>query len=329
MSTVYINSVLIWIEHIAVYLDFIDLSLKYDKIWEKGADIIMNTETALFHGDLVNTSRIIYTPSDFAKLSLLHLQEIGTLQATKPHISKRSNLASYLFFVVHSGSGVLIYDGISYVLSPGDCVFIDCRKPYSHETSEDLWNLSWVHFNGPTAANIYQKYIDRGGLPVFHPEVITRYSDVVHNLYEIAASLSYIRDMDINTNLSMLLSFLMEDCWNPEKARTGTKKTDLLEIKRYLEENYAKKVTLNELSERYFINKYYLTRVFKEQFGVNIGDYLLGIRITQAKNLLRFTNKSAEQIGQECGIGDVYYFSRVFKKVEGISVREYRKQWGA
>lgn len=329
MSTVYINSVLIWIEHIAVYLDFIDLSWKYGRIKEKGADITMNTETALFHGDLVNTSRIIYTPSDFAKLSLLHLQEIGTLQATKPHISKRSNLASYLFFVVQSGSGVLIYDGISYALSPGDCVFIDCRKPYSHETSENLWNLSWVHFNGPTAANIYQKYIDRGGLPVFHPEAITRYSDVVHNLYEIAASLSYIRDMDINTNLSMLLSFLMEDCWNPEKARTGTKKTDLLEIKRYLEENYAKKVTLNELSERYFINKYYLTRVFKEQFGVSIGDYLLGIRITQAKNLLRFTNKSAEQIGQECGIGDVYYFSRVFKKVEGISVREYRKQWGA
>lgn len=304
------------------------MSLKNDKIKEKGADVNMNTKTALFHGDLVNTSRIIYTPSDFAKLSLLHLQEIGTLQAKKPHISKRSNLSSYLFFVVHSGSGVLIYDGISYALSPGDCVFIDCRKPYSHETSEDLWNLSWVHFNGPTAANIYQKYIDRGGLPVFHPEAITRYSDVVQNLYKIAASLSYIRDMDINTNLSMLLSFLMEDSWNPEKARTGTRKADLLEIKRYLDENYAKKVTLDELSERYFINKYYLTRVFKEQFGVSIGDYLLGVRITQAKNLLRFTNKSAEQIGQECGIGDVYYFSRVFKKVEGISVREYRKQWG-
>ena len=44
-------------------------------------------ENALFHGDLVNTSRIIYTASDFAKTSLLHIQEIGTLQATKPHTS--------------------------------------------------------------------------------------------------------------------------------------------------------------------------------------------------------------------------------------------------
>lgn len=287
----------------------------------------MGTETALFHGDLVNTSRIIYTASDFAKLSLLHLQEIGSLQATKPHISKRSDLASYLFLMVRSGSGVLKYDGITYSLSPGDCVFVDCRKPYSHETSQDLWNLSWVHFNGPTAANIYQKYIDRGGLPVFHPVTLVRYSDAYNNLYKIAIGSSYTRDMEINTYLSMLLSFLMADSWNPEKSRTGTRKTDLLEIKRYLDENYAKKVTLDALSERYFINKFYLTRVFKEQFGVSIGDYLLGVRITQAKNLLRFTNKSAEQIGQECGIGDVYYFSRVFKKVEGISVRAYRKGW--
>ena len=43
--------------------------------------------------------------------------------------------------------------------------------------------------------------------------------------------------------------------------------------------------------------------------------------------MLRFTGKTAEQIGLECGIGDVYYFSRVFKKVEGIPLREYRKLW--
>lgn len=288
----------------------------------------MDKESALFHGDLVNTSRIIYTPSDFAKLSLLHIQEIGSLQATRPHVSKRSNLASYLFFIVLSGAGILNYDGSSYSLSAGDCVFIDCRKPYSHETSNNLWSLSWVHFDGPTAANIYQKYMERGGLPAFHPDSFEAYEDTFKLLYDAAISSSYIRDMEINTYLAKLLSLLMADSWHPDQARAGTKKTELLQIKQYLDENYAKKITLDNLSERYFINKYYLTRVFKEQFGVSIGDYLLGVRITKAKNMLRFTDKSAEEIGRECGIGDVYYFSRVFKKVEGIRVREYRKQWG-
>ena len=281
----------------------------------------------LFHGDLVNTSRIIYTPSDFAKLSLLHIQEIGSLKATKPHVSRRDNLTSYLFFIVKSGSGKLVYNGRDYVLESGDCVFIDCMRGYSHETSDDLWSLSWIHFNGPTTADIYQKYIERGGLPAFKPEKLDSYIELFQHLYDVATSDSYIRDMQINAELSNLLTLLMEDSWHPDKAQAGTKKTSILEIKKYIDENYEKKITLNNLSSKYYINKYYMTRVFKKQFDVSIMDYLLGIRITEAKNLLRFSDQTAEEIGVKVGIGDVFYFSRVFKKVEGISIREYRKQW--
>lgn len=283
--------------------------------------------TPLFHGDLVNTSRIIYTPSDFAKISLLHIQEIGSLQATKPHVSRRDNLSSYLFFIVKSGSGKLVYNDNEYALSSGDCVFIDCTKGYSHETSDNLWSLSWIHFNGPTAANIYQKYIERGGLPAFKPEKFDAYLNLFNRLYDVASSDSYVRDMQINAELCSLLSLLMEDSWHPEEAQTGTKKTSVLEIRKYIDENYEKRITLDDLASRYFINKYYMARAFKEQFDISIMEYLLSVRITEAKNLLRFSDLTAEEIGAKVGIGDVYYFSRVFKKVEGIGIREYRKQW--
>lgn len=289
----------------------------------------MRENNMLFLGDSVNTSRIIYTPSDFAKLSLLHIQEIGYLQATSPHVSKRGNLASYLFFLVQSGSGSLNYDGASYPLTQGDCVFIDCRKPYSHETSRQLWKLSWIHFDGPTAGNIYQKYKERGGQPTFRPASSEDYLRVFRRLYEEAGGASYVRDMEINTGLSELLCLLMTDSWHPEQIKTGTKKIEMLQIQQYLQEHYAEKITLEDLSQRFYINKFYLTRVFKEQFGITIGDYLLNLRITKAKHLLRFTKKTAEEIGRECGIGDMYYFSRIFKKVEMISIREFRKQWGA
>lgn len=282
---------------------------------------------ALFHGDLVNTSRMIYTPSDFAKLSLFHIQEIGSLQATKPHTSKRENLSSYLFFIVNSGSGTLLYNNETYDLKMGDCVFIDCRHLYSHTTSDDLWSLSWIHFDGPSVANIYQKYMERGGLPAFTPSSLTSYKKLFRRLYDIALSSSYTRDMEINAKLADLFSLLMSDSWNPKNAQSGTKRTSMIEIKKYLDENYRKKITLDELAQRYHINKYYLTRVFKEQFEISIMDYLLTIRITEAKNMLRFTDKTAEEIGLLCGIGDVYYFSRVFKKVEGVTIREYRRQW--
>ena len=133
--------------------------------------------------------------------------------------------------------------------------------------------------------------------------------------------------MDINSGIAKILALLMSDSWHPDKAQQGSKKQDMLAIKRYLDENFTKKITLDHLAQHYHINKFYLTRIFKEQFGTSIMDYLIYIRITEAKNQLRFTSKTAEEIGYACGIGDIYYFSRVFKKIEGISIREFRKQW--
>lgn len=276
-----------------------------------------------------NNSRIIYTPSNFAKSSLLHVQEIGSLTATEQHTSKRENLDSYLFFVVHSGRGVLSYNNETFELSKGDCVFIDCKNPYYHMTSEDLWSLSWVHFNGPTAGEIYDKYIERGGLPAFHPVSFSAYVSVVSDLYKIAESDSYVRDMELNEGLSRLLVMLMTDSWNLEASKGSSKRSDLIDMRKYLDENHSKKITLDDLAERYYINKYYLTRIFKEQFGMSITNYLLSVRITHAKSLLRFTDKTAEEIGTECGIGPGYYFSRVFTSVEGMSPTEYRKTWAS
>lgn len=65
------------------------------------------------------------------------------------YTSTRTDLVSFLCFVVLSGKGSLKYEGVDYELGAGDCVFIDCRKAYSHSTSDDLWSLQWCHFYAP------------------------------------------------------------------------------------------------------------------------------------------------------------------------------------
>lgn len=72
---------------------------------------MMKDNIPLFHGDIIEGSRILYTASPFAKGSLIYLQEIGYLKAKKPHISSRTYLPSYLYFIVLSGSGTLDYQG--------------------------------------------------------------------------------------------------------------------------------------------------------------------------------------------------------------------------
>ena len=208
---------------------------------------------------IVFSDRVLYTPTFFTKTALLYLQEIGSLQAKKPHTSSRTRLSSYLFFCVDSGSGELEYQGKRYKLGEGDCVFIDCQLPYSHSTDTDLWSLSWH--------------------PAEHPE-------------------------------------------------RALKKQNLLPVRNYLEMHYTEKIVLDELADRFFISKFHLSRVFKEQFGVSIHTYVRNLRITKAKQMLRFTDKKLEDIGYRCGLGAPHYFSRIFKQVEGITPSEFREKWG-
>lgn len=313
--------------------------------------------TSYFSNYQVTTNRIIYTPSVFARTNLLHLQECGTLTAVAPHVSGRSGLQSYLFFTVRSGSGKLVYDGVEYNLQQGDCVWIDCQKYYSQCTSDHqdengqydaLWSLAWVHFYGPNLAPIYAKYIERGGQPVFRasreaPASPNAYEQLLLSIQRTASSESYIRDMELSEQLNRLLTLLMQETVREQNLpSTGIGETqhefehsphsaylkaNVSSVKEYLDLHFTERISLEDLSARFFINKHYLTRVFKAQYGTTISTFVLQLRVTKAKGLLRFSDWTIERIGNECGFESANYFSRVFKKVEGISPREYRELW--
>lgn len=285
-----------------------------------------------FAGPLVNSKRTIYTPSNFAKSNLTFLQEVGELTSIKRHTSFRENLSSFLFFIVTKGSGSVKYLSEEYNVHPGDCVFLNCMNAYEHTSSSDLWTLKWVHFYGTNMDAIYEKYKERGGKVVFRapdPKIIT---DIIDEIHTIADSSSYLKDMEIHEKLSSLLLNIMKESWNKslndnESSFSSEKRKDLRLIREYIEENYNKDIRLDFLSLKYGISKYYLSHMFKEQYGTSVNNYIINMRITKAKHLLRFSDLSTTEIANRVGYEDVNYFIRSFKKVENITPGEYKKKW--
>ena len=133
--------------------------------------------------------------------------------------------------------------------------------------------------------------------------------------------------MEINALLSQLLVLLMEDSWNPENDAVKGKRVHVVSVREYIDSNYASDITLEGLAAQFFINKTYLSEMFKEQYGIALKDYLVSVRITEAKRLLRFTDKTTEEIATMVGINGAGYFSRMFKRVEGVTPTEYRGMW--
>ena len=162
---------------------------------------------------------------------------------------------------------------------------------------------------------------------MFHPADIKLFTTLLTDIYDLASSSDYIRDMRINEKLATLLTLLMEQSWHPESVTVSRKRLELATVKEYLDGHYTDKISLDDLEEHFFINKFYLSKIFKETYGTTVNNYLISKRITRAKQLLRFTDLTVDEIGAAVGMADANYFSRMFRKVEGISPREYRKQW--
>lgn len=285
-------------------------------------------------GKSVKTERIIFTPSDFAKNSLLFLQETGKLQAILPHQSKRNGLESYLFFWVSEGSGELQYNGKKYKLKKNDCVFIDCTQPYSHSTEEENpWSLRWVHFNGSAMQGIYQEYLERGGMPMFHGENVSRYQDIFDTIFQAASFNEDLQEVKLHAVLSELIVLLFRSTErSPSTGVVVNSTIDIKEVKAYLDEHYMEELSLDDLAAVFFISKYYLLRLFKRCYGTTIINYITTLRITQVKKMLRVENERRkkiplQQIADACGFNSVAYMCKVFKKYENVSMGEYREQW--
>ena len=180
-------------------------------------------------------------------------------------------------------------------------------------------------------AGIYEKYRERGGQPVFScasPGRRERYRALLDDVFTLAAAEAYVRDMRIAEKLTELLTCLMEDAWSPAQTGIlGTKRLSVREVRAYIGEHYREKLSLDSLSKRFFINKYYLAKIFKEQYGYTVNACIAQVRSGKAKELLRFSDRTVEAIGFESGFTDPNYFARCFKKVEGISPSEYRQRW--
>ena len=113
-----------------------------------------------------------------------------------------------------------------------------------------------------------------------------------------------------------------------EEGKAGVKNERVItEITRYMQEHLAEEVSLSVLSEEFHLNPQYISQLFKNEIGVGFLSYLTNIRMEKAKKLLVTTQLSMVEIAEQTGYGDYRVFTKVFKKTEGITPSQYRREF--
>lgn len=96
------------------------------------------------------------------------------------------------------------------------------------------------------------------------------------------------------------------------------------QVQEYIEKNYSKRITLNDMAEELHANSSYLSRLYKKESGQNLFDVILKKRIEKAKVYMETTDRKIYEISQSVGFDDTGYFSRIFKRYTGVSPKEYQ-----
>lgn len=117
-----------------------------------------------------------------------------------------------------------------------------------------------------------------------------------------------------------------EDAGADAGAALGPTALLVEKVCRYIDENYARSISLDEMCQMAGFSKYYFSRIFKQYKGMSLIDYITFRRMEKAKELLRNPQNSIKEISANVGYSDANYLTNIFKKWEGISPTEYRSK---
>ncbi len=114
----------------------------------------------------------------------------------------------------------------------------------------------------------------------------------------------------------------------PDREPESGKELIRQKILPYIEENLSEPFTVSDLADSVGLNPQYMMRTFKKLTGLSVLEYVTDRKIKKAKELLLTTDTSIEQISEELGYFNYSYFFKMFKRAEGISPGQYRKEYG-
>ncbi len=238
----------------------------------------------------------------------------------------------YLLHYIISGRGMLYSHSTNgkiheYNLAANQA-FLICPGQVNMYTADEKepWKYVWIEFDGIHA----EECLLHAGLewdpPIYLPQSIEhgeRLRDRMLYFYENSAK----SPIHLIGQLYLFLDELIEFSSSRQNfAEKGQKDFYINEAVVYIQQNYNRKLTIDEVADFCKLNRNHFSRKFKKVMGCSPQEFLIHQRLTNATELMRFTDLPIKIITDQCGYPNQLYFSQAFKKCYGLSPQEWRKQ---
>lgn len=266
-------------------------------------------------------------PSDSVELSLGYC---GWEKCSPGHRFGPNKRESYALHVILNGRGVFEYNGKHYQLEKGDAFLLwPGMEAWYEADKQDPWEYLWIGMQGYKADKIFEQAGFGRKLPLHRvdcEEVLKFYIDQIMEKPGLVQEETMYRNGYMKLFIAALLESNERLYPSTIQEHTYPGSVYVKHAIEYMYHHYREKIRINELAEYIGVNRSYLTNMFKKNIGCSPQEYLVNLRIEQAKDLLRHTQKSISTVAEEVGYHDQLAFSKIFKQRCHMSPRAYREQ---
>ena len=236
---------------------------------------------------------------------------------------KKHSHEEYSLGVVEAGNSVLWYDGKISRVNPQTIVLIPPGLVHScNPQLQDQWKYKMLFID----ANWMRRFFESKGLPALCRPVVTGLANA-HSYIALNSMLEcLIKPISPLEKEAGIMAFFEQTVQGIGKLQKGSKAKEIpkLEIiKEYLDNNYLRRITLEELEQVSGLNKFNIIRSFKAEFSIPPHMYQTLLRVNCAKKLLRQNNQITE-VAYKTGFYDQSHFHKVFKDHTGVTPDKYK-----
>lgn len=260
----------------------------------------------------------------------LYFTDIGYFPKAANHSVKRKNGSKqYILLYCFNGEGTVEIDQQVITLKANSYFIIELGKShhyYAH--SKDPWSIYWIHFTGFNAQYFYNKFLAAytGTAPLVAQDAIR--TAIFEELLTIAedgyseTSLEYA-----NISLWQLLKSFLYDTNFSLGIKRGPDNKGIDAAINYMKDHLDKPLKIDDIAAFFNYSPSHFFSLFKNYTGYPPINYFNHLKMQKACQYLSFTTMNIKEISYTVGFSDPFYFSRLFKKLMGISPQNYRREY--
>ncbi len=242
------------------------------------------------------------------------------------HIKRNNGLISHQLLFTANGAGILLVNGRKYALGMNSLLYLPPALAHEYYPENGEWSTFWMVFRGSGLDGIMQSMGFRREMIAYNAD-LSAFAKLYNRISRLAAdNFCSSEKCSLLIYESVLMARSIFDGTNSADS-TGNEIVDT--ALRYISEHYSADISLNDLSGLSGISPQYFGRLFKERMNMRPMEYVARVKIARAKTMLLNSDMLIAEIAGRLGFSSNTYFGIVFKKYEGLSPTEFRKNCGS